>query len=67
LEIQRAMQNFIKEELKLDMKEWKGPILSAKSEMAKYLGALITYYSIGSVMETLCTNNVTSKQLDFNR
>jgi hypothetical protein len=31
LEIQRAMQNFIKEELKLNMKEQKGLILSAKS------------------------------------
>ncbi len=35
LEIQRAMQNFIKEELKLNMKEQKGLILSAKSKMAK--------------------------------
>jgi hypothetical protein len=67
LEIQRAVQNFIKEELKLDMKERKGPILSAKSEMAKYLGTLITYYGTGSVMETLNTDKVTSKQSDFNR
>jgi hypothetical protein len=67
LEIQRAVQNFIKEELKLDMKERKGPILSAKSEMAKYLGALVTYYGTGSVMETLSTDKVTSKQPDFNR
>jgi hypothetical protein len=29
LEIQRVVQNFIKEELKLDMKERKGPILNA--------------------------------------
>jgi hypothetical protein len=35
--------------------------------MAKYLGALVTYYSIGNVMETLSTDKVTSKQLDFNR
>jgi hypothetical protein len=38
------MQKFIKEELKLNMKEQKGPILSAKSKMAKYLGTLVTYY-----------------------
>jgi hypothetical protein len=44
------MQNFIKEELKLDMKERKGLILNAKSEMAKYLGILVTYYGTGSVM-----------------
>jgi hypothetical protein len=67
LEIQRAVQNFIKEELKLNMKERKGPILSAKSEMAKYLGALVTYYDTGSVMETLSIDKVTSKQPDFNR
>ncbi len=67
LEIQRAVQNFIKEELKLDMKERKGPILSAKFKMAKYLSALVTYYDIGSVMETLSTDKVTSKQPDFNR
>jgi hypothetical protein len=66
LEIQRAMQNFIKEEPKLDMKERKGLILSAKSEMAKYLGTLATYYDIGSVMETLSTNKVASKQPKFN-
>jgi hypothetical protein len=36
-----------KEELKLYMKEWKGPILNAKFE---YLG-VITYYGIKSVME----------------
>jgi len=66
LEIQRAVQNFIKEELKLDMKERKGSILSAKFEMAKYLGALVTYYDTGSVMETLSTDKVTSKQPDFN-
>jgi hypothetical protein len=35
--------------------------------MAKYLGTLVTYYSTRSVMETLSTNKVTSKQLDFNR
>jgi hypothetical protein len=67
LKIQKAMQNFIKEELKLDMKERKGLILSGKSEMAKYLGALVTYYGIRSVMETLSTEKVTSKQPDFNR
>jgi hypothetical protein len=50
LEIQRVMQNFIKEELKLDMKEQKGLILSAKFEMAKYLGALVTYYGTKSVI-----------------
>jgi len=44
------MQNFIKEELKLDMKERKGLILNTKSEMAKYLGALVTYYDTGNVM-----------------
>jgi hypothetical protein len=60
------VQNFIKEELKLDMKEGKGLILSAKSEMAKYLGALVTYYGTGSVMETLSIDKVTSKQPDFN-
>jgi hypothetical protein len=67
LEIQRAMQNFIKEELKLDMKEWKGSILNAKSETVEYLSALVTYYSTKSVMETLSTNKVISKQPDFNR
>jgi hypothetical protein len=46
--------------------ERKGPILSTKTEMAKYLGALVTYYGIGSVMETLNTDKVASKQLDFN-
>ncbi len=66
LEIQKAMQNFIKEERKLDMKEWKGLILNAMSEMAKYLGTLTTYYDIGSVMETLSTNKVASKQPKFN-
>jgi hypothetical protein len=35
LEIQSAMENIIKEELKLNMKEQKDLILSAKSEMAK--------------------------------
>jgi hypothetical protein len=48
------------------MKERKGLILSAKSEMAKYLGTLATYYDIGSVMETLSTNKVASKQPKFN-
>jgi hypothetical protein len=48
------------------MKEQKGLILSTKSEMAKYLGTLITYYNTGIVMEILCTDKVTSKQLDFN-
>ncbi len=67
LKIQRVVQNFIKEELKLDMKERKGPILSKKFEMAKYLGALVIYYGTGSVMETLSTNKVTSKQPDFNQ
>ncbi len=67
MEIQRAMQNFIKEELKLDIIKQKGLILNAKSKMAKYLGTLLTYYGIESVMETLNTNKVTSKQLDFNR
>jgi hypothetical protein len=45
------MQNFIKEKLKLDMKGWKGSILNAKSKMAKYLGALVTYYGIRNVMK----------------
>jgi hypothetical protein len=39
-----------KEELKLDMKEWKGPILNAKSKMAKHLG-VVTYYGSRNVME----------------
>jgi hypothetical protein len=50
LEIQRVMQNFIKEELKLDTKEQKGLILSTKFEMAKYLSALVTYYGTKSVI-----------------
>jgi hypothetical protein len=50
-----------KEELKLDMKEWKGPILNAKFEMAKYLG-VVTYYGTKSVMETFKNDKVTSKQ-----
>jgi hypothetical protein len=37
------------------------------SKEAKYLGALVTYYDTGSVMETLSTDKVTSKQPDFNR
>jgi len=61
LEIQRVVQNFIKEELKLNMKKRKGSILSAKFEMIKYLGALVTYYSIKSVMETLSIDKVISK------
>ncbi len=56
LEIQRAVQNFIKEESKLDMKEWKGPILSTKFEMAKYLGTLVTCYNTRNVMETLTSH-----------
>ncbi len=66
LEIQRVMQNFIKEELKLNMKKQKGPILSTKFKMAKYLGTFVTYYDIKSVMETLNIDKVTSKQSDFN-
>jgi hypothetical protein len=66
LEIQKVVQNFIKEELKLNMKERKSSISSAKSKMAKYLGTLITYYSTGNVMETLNTDKVTSKQPNFN-
>ncbi len=31
--------------------------------MAKYLSTLVTYYGTGSVMETLSTDKVTSKQL----
>jgi hypothetical protein len=50
-----------KEELKLDMKKRKGSILSTKSKMVKYLGALVTYYGIESFMETLSTYKVTSK------
>ncbi len=50
LEIQRVMQNFIKEEVKLNMKERKGLILNTKSKMAKYLGALVTYYDTKSVI-----------------
>jgi len=53
--------------LKLELKKQKGPILNTKFEMAKYLGALVTYYGTTSVMETLSTNKVTSKQLDSNR
>jgi hypothetical protein len=34
--------------------------------MAKYLDALVTYYGIRSVMETLSIDKVTSKQPDFN-
>jgi hypothetical protein len=49
------------------MKEQKGQILSTKSKMAKYLGILVTYYGIESVMESLNIDKVTSKQLDFNR
>jgi hypothetical protein len=37
-------------------------ILSSKLEIDKYLGTLVPYYGIGSVMETLSTNNVTLKQ-----
>jgi hypothetical protein len=44
------MQNFIKEEVKLNMKERKGLILNTKSKMAKYLGALVTYYDTKSVI-----------------
>jgi hypothetical protein len=49
------------------MQKQKGPILSTKSEMAKYLSTLVTYYGTKSVMETLNIDKVTSKQLDFNR
>jgi hypothetical protein len=49
------------------MKEQKGLILSTKSKMAKYLGALVTYYSTGNVMETLNTDKIPSKQLKFNQ
>jgi hypothetical protein len=34
--------------------------------MAKYLGKLIPYYGIKTVMETFRIDKVTSKQLDFN-
>jgi len=61
LEIQRVVQNFIKEELKLDIKEH-----IKHKNMAKYLGTLITYYDTGNVMEILSIDKVTSKQLDFN-
>jgi hypothetical protein len=47
---QNPLEIRLKEELKLDMKEWKGPILNAKFEMAEYLG-VITYYGIKSVVE----------------
>ncbi len=66
LEIQKVVQIFIKGKLKLNMKEQKGLILSTKSKMAKYLGALITCYDTESIVETLNINKVTSKQLDFN-
>jgi hypothetical protein len=61
------VQNFIKEELKLDMKEQKGSILDRKSKMAKYLSALVTCYGMGNVMETLSIDKIMSKQLDFNQ
>jgi hypothetical protein len=32
--------------------------------MVKYLGALVIYYGIGSVMETSSTDKVILKQLD---
>jgi hypothetical protein len=66
LEIQKVVQNFIKEKLNLNMKKQKGLILSTKSKMAKYLGALITCYNTKSIVETLNIDKVTSKQLDFN-
>jgi hypothetical protein len=49
------------------MKKQKGPILSTKFEMAKYLSTLVTYYGTRNVMETLNIDKVTLKQLDFNR
>ncbi|BDD77380.1 hypothetical protein Mp_Mg00880, partial (mitochondrion) [Marchantia polymorpha subsp. ruderalis] len=49
LDIRKAVQNFLQEELKLDINEQKSKILHAKSEMAKYLGALVIYYGTGSV------------------
>jgi len=54
-----------KEELKLDMKEWKGPKLNANFEMAKYL-SVVTYYGTISVNETLKNDKVTSKQCFIN-
>lgn len=57
LDIRKAVQNFLQEELKLDINEQKSKILHAKSEMAKYLGALVIYYGIGSV-EILSTDKV---------
>jgi len=65
LEIQRAVQNFIKEELKLDMKEQKGLILSAKSQMFSYIPfdwnlciSLFTLHKLKNMsMEDVCNFN----------
>ena len=47
LDIIKAVQNFLQEELELDINEHK--ILHTKSGMAKYLGALVIYYGTQSV------------------
>jgi hypothetical protein len=47
LDIIKAVQNFLQEELELEINEHK--ILHTKSGMAKYLGALVIYYGTQSV------------------
>lgn len=49
LDIRKAVQHFLQEELELNINEQKSEILHAKSGVAKYLGALVIYYGTRSV------------------
>lgn len=41
--IRQAVQTFLQQKLKFDINEQTSPVLNARSEMAKFLGALIQY------------------------
>lgn len=43
VDMRAAVQSFLLRRLKLDIDEYKSPILNARSDMAKFLGTLIAY------------------------
>lgn len=49
LNIRKAVQKFLQQKLKLEINEQRSSLINAKSEIAKYLGTLVTYYGTGSV------------------
>lgn len=58
LNIRKAVQKFLQQKLKLEINEQRSSIVNAKSEIAKYLGTLVTYYGIGSVKPRSSTDEV---------